>query len=104
MKRALIILAVLLAEPAVAAPAQTILRCPNHTLVIVERSRIKAVGEISSFGWVARSRDGDCRGRATACYQEGQWMANVSGRSLWINTDTDDVPGRGVQMRCAVIG
>jgi hypothetical protein len=57
----LILLLIFCISAALAASERVILRCPNHTMAVVEQSRIQVIGEISSLGWIARSHDGDCR-------------------------------------------
>ncbi len=43
--------------------------------------------------------DGDCARRLN-CYQDGQLMLNLHGKTAWINTDTDDIPGLGERTAC----
>ena len=52
-------------------------------------------------GPIPKSGDGDCQGRKSYCFEDGQWMINVPARlasgvrktgRVWINGDTDDRP------------
>ncbi len=70
-------------------------------LIIGEGRRLTVVMPDGFSFPLERSTAGDCAKRQN-CYQSGQFMLNLTSdkKRAWINTDTDDIPGRGLAVEC----
>lgn len=71
------------------------------TITNLGTNNLKVMGSFLGDADLPRTTDGDCSGRKSYCFQDGQWMINLpvtlaagtrkTGR-VWENTDVDDCP------------
>lgn len=78
--------------------ALLILVCAGYRLTLHDFSLTLRTPQEFTFE-LPLSAKGDCAAKKN-CYQDGQLMVIVRGKTAWINTDTDDLPGRGDRLKC----